>query len=111
MAYLIYNNENLKDLLKGYSIIVIGNTIGCGNCAVMKSKLEIISKNYPYVNFIFWDINEFPDLSELIPNFTPLAFPYIRSYYDSECFEGIYSSETCVIEDMIKKLKEKYVNS
>lgn len=111
MAYLIYKGENPKDLLKGYSIIVIGNTVGCGNCAIMKSKLEIMSKNYPYVNFIFWDINEFPDLSELIPNFTPLAFPYIRSYYNSECFEGIYSSETHVIENMIKKLKEKYVNS
>lgn len=107
MAYLTYNNENLKDLLKGCSIIVIGNTVGCGNCTIMKSKLEIISKNYPYVNFIFWDINEFPDLSGLIPNFTPLAFPYIISYYDSECFERIYSSETCAIEDMIKKLDKK----
>lgn len=111
MSFIIYNGEDPSKYLTGKSIFIIAHTESCGNCVIAKSKVEILSKSYPFINFVFWDTTNFPNLESLVPGFTPIAFPYVRSYLYDKCLRGRYSAETYIIEDMIEELyKEEKEN-
>lgn len=106
MNFKEYNGEDPNKYLYRKTIFIIGHTSSCGNCVIAKSKTEILARSHPDVMFVFWDMSKFDDLSLLVPDFYPMAFPYVRSYYNHSCIRGRYSAEIYILEDMINELNK-----
>lgn len=103
IEYDFKKHGELQDLLKGISVLVIGDPSGCTSCVIAKSKLEIISHNWRNINFIFFD-NSKDNIEKYIPGISVLAYPYVRGYRDDKLIIDAYSAEVYIIGNIIDKL-------
>ncbi|MGL5327640.1 MAG: thioredoxin family protein [Peptostreptococcaceae bacterium] len=101
---IIKNNDEIIDLIENYKIVLIyfsGNN--CGICKVIKSKVENILKQYPYIVSVEVKTEE---CIELIAQYNIFTIPGILVYVDKK--ETIREARYISIEELELKIDRYY---